>query len=64
MIFQSGWEPILIQGIVIGFEATLENTFLSGYQNNLQAVLEAVQNSCNSDLKKYLLVEQDQVNLK
>ncbi len=29
MIFQSGWEPVLIQPIEMGFEAILENSFPS-----------------------------------
>ena len=28
MIFQYGWEPVIIQQISIGFEAILENIFI------------------------------------
>ena len=34
MIFQYGWEPVLIQWILIGFEAILENL---SYQFSLEA---------------------------
>ena len=36
MISQSGWEPVLIQQIVIGFEAIMESviTFLLGILSN------------------------------
>ncbi len=38
IIFQSGWEPVLIQWIVIGFEAILEK-YLKHYQiRHLEAI--------------------------
>ncbi len=46
MIFQHGWEPVLIQGIIIDFEAILENQITALYGPNIKPTICTYINTC------------------